>query len=283
MAAARSLGADYPLRLVCQLLGVARSSVLYRKKPQRNLKRLSGLIQANLVTFRTAGFTWMYKLLRRQGVVCSRSEVRRVYADLNLLRKRPPRRFRTTDSRHEHERYPNLVRDLAAQRPDHIWAADTLELRIQMRKAFLALIEDIFTRRVMGFALSFANDSLLTLQALEKALLIGTPEIHHSDQGKTYASDLYTSKLLGVHVLISMAAVGKAWENGFAERLNRTFREQEIALSEYQSLEEAIESIGNYAKLYNEQRMHQGLGYLTPREVKEAYDQRPENGASNPQ
>ena len=280
---ARSLGRTYPFRQVCRLLSVPRSSALYRRKPTRDLTALTQQIQSNLVTFPTAGFTWMYKLLCRQRVACTRLEVRQVYLNLKQLRKRAPRRIRTTDSRHEHERFPNLVKDIQAQRPDHIWAADTLELQIQKRRAFLALIEDIYTRLVMGFGLSFANDSLLTLQALNMALSAGTPEIHHSDQGKTYASDLYTSRLLELGTQISMAAAGRAWENGFAERLNRTFREQEIALSEYDSYNEALASIGAYVKLYNEDRMHQGLGYLTPREAKQAYDQRPGKGDSIPQ
>ena len=224
----------------------------------------------------------MYKLVQRQRVACSRCQVRQVYANLKIQRTRHPPKTRTTDSRHEHERYPNLVRDLEAARPDHIWAADTLELSICRKRAFLALIEDLYTRRVMGYALSFSNDSLLTLAALEMALSTGTPEIHHSDQGKTYASDMHTKRLLRLNVLISMAAAGKAWENGFAERLNRTFREQEIRRSEYDSIHDARISIGLYVKLYNEQRMHMALGYLTPKEVFQAYRNNDQSGDQTP-
>ena len=255
-----------------------RSSVLYRAKAQRSLEQLTRLIQANLVTFPYAGYRWMYVLLKRQRVASTRSEVRRVYVDLNILGKRAPPKMRTTDSRHEHERYPNLVRDLTPERPDQVWVADTLEFRIKRRRAFLALIEDVYTRRVVGFAISFANDSLLTKEALAMALLGGTPEIHHSDQGKTYAAGDYVD-LLPETVRISMAAAGRAWENGFAERLNRTFREQEISRSEYESLEEARSSIQAYVKLYNEERIHEslkrttneGVIYLTPAEVYQAY------------
>ena len=256
--------------------------MLYKAKTARNLLTATRVIQNNLVTFPVAGVTWMYKLLKRQHVECSRSEVRGIFIGLNLLRKRSAPRPRTTDSRHEHERYPNLVRDLPAQRPDHIWAVDTLELYIHRRKAFLALIEDIYTRRVMGFALSPSNDSLLTLEALEMALKAGKPEIHHSDQGKTYAATRYTGRLLNLKVQISMAAAGRAWENGFAERLNRTFREQEISRSEYDNINQARQSIAAYVKLYNHKRMHQGLGYLTPAEVYEAYDKDKETGDDSP-
>jgi len=225
----------------------------------------------------------MYMLLRRQRVACTRSEVRQLYVRLKLLGKRAGPRVRTTDSRHEHERYPNLVKGLLVVRPDQVWVVDTLEFKIGRKKVFLALVLDVFTRLILGFALSFSNDTLLTLEALEMALAKGTPEIHHSDQGKTYASDLYTGRLLGLQVRISMAAAGCAWENGFAERLNRTLKDQEIRRSEYETLKEARDAIAAYVKLYNEQRMHMSLGFLTPQEVKESYRKDSNPGNSSPQ
>ena len=268
---------------MCRLLSVPRSSVLYSRKPLINLDPLARMIQANLVTFPDAGFRWMYMLLRRQRISCTRSQVRQVYVGLKMLGKRAPPRVRTTDSRHEHERYPNLVKDLEIERPDQVWVADTLEFNIGKKKAFLALVEDVYTRLIMGFAISFSNDSLLTLSALEMGLADGTPEIHHSDQGKPYASDLHTGRLLGLGVQISMAAVGCAWENGFAERLNRTVKEQEIRRSEYDSIKEATEAIEAYVKLYNEKRMHMSLSFRTPKEVKDAYSNHTNTGDSTPQ
>ena len=238
--------------------------------PPAELGPLRALVLANLASFPTMGFRLMHKLLARQKVACSRSQVRRLYQAMGILGKRPAPRARTTDSRHSHPRYPNLVWGLVAERPDQIWAADTLELRVGGRRCFLALVEDLFTRRVVGHALSFVNDALLTLGALEMALLVGTPEIHHSDQGSTYAAQAYV-KRLSPGVALSMAGAGRAWENGFAERLNRTFRDEEISRSEYKTLREARESIASYAKLYNERRLHMSLGYIPPMEAMEAY------------
>jgi putative transposase len=262
---------------------VPRSSALYKGKPLINLEVLARVILANLVTFPEAGFRWMYMLLRRQRISCTRSQVRQVYIKLNMLGKKAPLRVRTTDSRHEHERYPNLVKDIEIVRPDQVWVADTMEFRIAGKKAFLALVEDVYTRLIMGFAISFSNDSLLTLAALEMGLADGTPEIHHSDQGKPYACELYTKRLLGLGAQISMAAVGCAWENGFAERLNRTVKENEIRRSEYGSLQEAAQAIADYVKLYNEKRMHMSLGFQTPKEVKQAYGNDPNAGDQSPQ
>ena len=220
----------------------------------------------------------MYKILQRHRVECTRWEVREVYRRFGMLGKRAPNRVRTTDSRHEHERYANIVKKLKVERPNQVWVADTTELRVGSARAFLALIEDVFTRRVVGLAISLANNTSLTLEALDKALAGATPEIHHSDQGKTYASLSYTQTLLDKGVLISMATAGCAWENGFAERLNRTFKREEIRRSEYQSIREARRAINAYAKIYNEQRLHMSLGYTTPNEASEAYTRQMEQG-----
>ena len=257
---ARLLVRSYPSRTVCCLLDVARSSVLYRRREPANLDRLKRVILHNRVTFPTMGSRLMYKLLVRQSVRCSRSDVRRAYIELKILGKRAPPRVQTTNSNHDEPRYPNLVKGLAVVRPDQAWVADTTYLKIAGRNAYLALVEDAFTRRVLGWAMGFSNNTMLVLDALEMALTRAQPEIHHSDQGKTYAANAHTRRLLKLGVAISMAAVGKAWENGLIERLNRTFKHEEILRSEYQTLAEARSAIAKYVKLYNEQRIHMSLG-----------------------
>jgi transposase InsO family protein len=243
---------------------------LYQPRGSSDLQALKQLIEHLRVSFPTAGFVLMYKMLRRLKLPYSRSEVRRAYVEMRILGKKAPARVRTTDSRHEHERYPNIVKNLTAEEPDQIWVADTTEFKAGRRTTYLALLEDVCTRRVVGYALSHSNNTELTIEALEMALRSATPQIHHSDQGKTYASERYTGRLLKLGVVLSMAAAGCAWENGYAERLNRTFKEEEILRSEYDSLSEARACIKAYVKIYNESRLHMSLGYNTP---KEAHDE----------
>lgn len=264
---ARALASSYPTRLVCRLLDVARSSVLYRSSVLTDMARLKVTILHNRVTFPTMGFRLMFKLLERHHVRCTRSEVRRAYVELRILGKRAPARVRTTNSNHDEPRYPNLLKNLDIVRPDQVWVADTTDLKVGKKTAYLAIVEDAFTRRVLGWAMGFSNNTMLVLEALDMALIRGKPEIHHSDQGKPYASRLHVGRLLKLGVTISMAAVGKAWENGLIERLNRTFKYEEILRSEYQSLQEARTAIAKFVKLYNEQRIHMSLGYQTPKEV----------------
>jgi putative transposase len=230
------------------------------------------MVQTNRVSFPTFGFRIMYKLLVRQRVACTRSEVRTVYVQLGLLGKRAAPRIRTTDSRHEEPRYPNLVKELAITRPNQVWVADTTYLTVNSRTAYLALVEDAYTRRVMGYAVGFGNTAMFVLGALESALCKGVPEIHHSDQGTPYASKLYAGRLKSLGVKLSMAAAGKAWENGLAERLNRTFKNEEIRRNEYRTLNQAYTAIAAYVRVYNQQRIHMSLGYKTPNEVQTAYE-----------
>ena len=228
------------------------------------------------------GFRLMYELLRRQRVACSRSDVRKAYCELKILGKRAPARVRTTNSNHGEPRHPNLIKDLEIERPNQVWVADTTDVRIASRTAYLALVEDAYTRRVVGWAMSFSNNAMLVLDALNKALTFGKPEIHHSDQGKPYASKNHTGRLRSIGVTLSMAAVGCAWENGLAERLNRTFKYEEILLSDYQSIQEATTSIAKFVKLYNEKRIHMSLRYRTPKEVYDAYGTDKQSGDKTP-
>jgi transposase InsO family protein len=131
---------------------------------------------------------------------------------------------------------------------------------------YLAVIIDVFTRRVRGWELGRDLDQRLTLAALRRAMQRGRrPEVHHSDQAVQYAATAYTEILAGRGVAISMAAVGKPEQHGFAERLVRTIKEEEVDLSEYQDFSEAYRQLGRFLDdVYNRERIHSSPGYLTP-------------------
>jgi putative transposase len=131
----------------------------------------------------------------------------------------------------------------------------------------------VFTRRIRGWELGRGLDQGLTLAALRRAMRGGRrPEVHHSDQGVQYAATAYTDLLAGRGVAISMAAVGKPEENGYAERLMRTIREEEIDLSEYRDFADAYGQVGRFLDdVYNRKRIHSALGYLTPVEFEQQW------------
>jgi transposase InsO family protein len=129
---------------------------------------------------------------------------------------------------------------------------------------------DVFTRCVRGWHLSRSLDRELNLSALKRALVDHVPDIHHSDQGWQYACGDYTALLNQYAVLISMAAVDKPEDNGYAERLIRTIKEEEVNLSEYEDFHDAYRSIGRFLEeVYTRKRIHSAWGYLTPAEFEE--------------
>ena len=194
-------------------------------------------------------------------------------AEMGLQGKAPVRRQRTTDTRHDFPRYPNLVVGLVVTRPDQVWVADITYVRLREEFVYLAVLMDVFTRRVRGWELGRNLDQGLTLAALRRAMRGGRrPEVHHSDQGVQYAATAYTDLLAGRYVAISMAAVGKPEENGFAERLMRTIREEEIDLTEYRDFADAYGQMGRFLDdVYNRKRIHSSLGYLTRAEFEQRW------------
>jgi putative transposase len=193
--------------------------------------------------------------------------------ELGIGGEAPERRPRTTDSSHPYPRFPNLVEGLEVTRPDQVWVADITYVRLREEFVYLAVVMDVFTRRVRGWELGRSLDQGLTLAALRRAMRRGRrPEVHHSDQGVQYAATAYTELLAGRGVAISMAAVGKPEENGYAERLMRTIKEEEVDLSEYRDYGDAHRQLGRFLDdVYNRKRIHSALGYLTPAEFEQQW------------
>jgi putative transposase len=259
--------------LLCRATGWPRSSVYYAAATAADEGRLRRALGRLAARWPTYGYRRLTVMLRREGWTVNGKRVRRLMAEMGLQGKAPVRRRRTTDSRHDFRRYPNLVEGLEVTRPDQIWVADITYVRLREDFVYLAVVMDVFTRRVRGWELGRDLDQGLSLAALKRAIRNGRrPEIHHSDQGVQYAATAYTELLAGRGVAISMAAVGKPEENGFAERLMRTIREEEIDLSEYRDFADAYSQLRRFLDdVYNRKRIHSALGYLTPAEYEQQW------------
>ena len=168
-------------------------------------------------------------------------------------------------------------------RPDQVWVADITYVRLRCEFVYLAVLMDVFTRCVRGWELGRSLDQGLTLGALGRALRGRRPEVHHSDQGVQYAAAAYVERLAGVGAAISMAAVGAPEENGYAERLMRTIKEEEVDLSEYEDFADARRQLGRFLDaVYNRKRIHSSLGYLTPREFEQQWLKEQSNATALP-
>jgi putative transposase len=256
----------YPVIVACTVLDLPPSSYYYHpdKKDEDQLEEAIGQIAGEFPKYGTRRVS---QQLRRSPYKLSvgRKRVRRIMAQKDLLRPIKQHKKRTTNSEHSYPRYPNLVKNLEITHPNQVWASDITYIRLQQGFVYLAVVLDIFTRAIRGWCLGLTLDQELSLTALRRALTRGVPEIHHSDQGVQYAAYAYTDLLKAHNVSISMAAVGKAEENGYAERLMRTIKEEEVDLSEYLDFQDALNQISHFIEdVYMTKRIHSSLGYLTP-------------------
>jgi putative transposase len=264
---------EYPARLVCRLLDFPRCQLYRSAEPRPDpdaalreaLVRLAG-------QWPTYGYRRLTAMLKREGFVANSKRVRRLMDEQGIQGLLPVRWRRTTDSNHAFPRYANLVEGLEVVRPDQVWVADITYIRLKQEFVYLAVIMDVFTRLIRGWHLGRGLDASLTLAALDRALATRQPEIHHSDQGVQYACHEYVARLQAVDAQISMAAVGEPEENGFAERLMRTIKEEEVDLSDYQGYADAWRQLGRFLDdVYNRKRIHSSLGYLTPLEFEQRW------------
>lgn len=178
------LAKDYPIRLVCRLLDVPRSSVYYAAQAPPNDEAMLKSVLLDLAgQWPTYGYRRLTAMMRRLDWPVNAKRVRRWMEELELTGAPPRRTTRTTNSNHDFPRYDNLVKDLEISRPDQVWVADITYVRLHREFVYLAVIMDVFTRCLRGWHLGRTLDQGLTLAALERALVVATPQIHHSDQG----------------------------------------------------------------------------------------------------
>lgn len=271
----------YPIQMICNVIGYSRSRYYYHQNPGKENRKeviLKSAITDVAGRYPTYGYRRITQQLRREGHTVNHKRVSRLMRGMGLLAKQRVKRKRTTNSVHGYKRYPNLVKALTMVRPNQVWVADITYIRLREEFVYLAVLMDVFTRGIRGWHLDWTMEKSLTITALEKALLGHTPEIHHSDQGVQYAANDYVKMLEDNDVKISMAAVGKAYENGFAERLMRTIKEEEVDLSEYRNFREVNERIEMFLEeVYMKKRIHSSLSYLTPSEFEEKWRYEQEN------
>ena len=178
---------------------------------------------------------------------------------------------RTTTSLPTLQPYVNRLEILEISRRDQVWVGDITYVRLNRRFIYgVSVLMDVFTRMIRGWHLSQHLTQSLTLQPLQEALLENVAEIHYSDQGVQYLSSAYISVLKDHGIEISIARRGCPWENGYAERLIRTLKAEEVHLNDYQDIHEARDRIGHFiTQVYHQKRPHSALGYLTPMEFQQ--------------
>jgi transposase InsO family protein len=258
---------------MCALAGINRAGY-YRawqaSAPRQEETAARDAIQRVALANRRYGYRRIAKQLRRDGFVMNHKRVLRLMRRDNLLCLRK-RAFVpvTTDSRHAWRIVPNLARGLVPTGLDQLWVADITYVRLAEDFAFLAVLLDAFSRRVIGWALDMHLRASLATAALTMAIATRQPVpgtlIHHSDRGVQYACGEYTVLLEAHDIQPSMSRVGNPYDNARAESFIKTLKQEEVDGREYRDLNQAREAIGAFIEdTYNRHRLHSALAYRPP-------------------
>jgi putative transposase len=255
----------------CDLLGLARSSWYYQPAPpSATTQELLDRLDEQYTRTPFYGSRRMTAWLRSQGYAVNRKRVRRLLELLGLEAIYP--KPRTSTPAPGHRIYPYLLRGVAITRADQVWSSDITYIRLAQGWVYLVAILDWYSRYVLAWEVSNSLDTAFCVAALERALTQARPTIFNTDQGSQFTSQEFTSRLHTADVRISMDGRGRALDNIFVERLWRSVKYEEVYLKSYESVPGAIHSLGAYFRFYNEERLHQALGYRTPALV---YQDRP--------
>ena len=219
------------------------------------------------------GYKRVAKQLKKTGDVVNHKRVYKIMGEYHLLQVRKSRKVpRTTNSNHNLLVYTNEVKYLGTVIPGWVWVSDITYVWVGDRWAYLALIMDQASKRIVGWAMDTSMHRSLCIEALNMALEDHkAPRFHHSDRGVQYCSGDYV-EILKVHQITpSMADVGMSVDNPYAESLNRSIKVEEVYLHAYESFDEAKSSIQKYIEVYNTKRLHSSIGYMCPAEYEANY------------
>ena len=264
-----ALRTDHSVRQICETLGFNKSTLYYQPKIDASEEVLRTEIEQLAARYPTYGYRRITQLLLRMGYTVGYRRVARLMKSANLSVS-VKRICQTTRSLREVGPWVNRLQTLDVSRCDQVWVGDITYVRLKGHFIYVAVVMDVFTRMIRAWHLSQHLTQSLTLKPLEDALHRSVPEIHHSDQGVQYLSNVYISTLRCHEIEISVARRGCPWENGYAERLIRTLKEEEVHLNAYEDIHEARGRIGHFiTHVYNHKRPHSALGYLTPMEFQQ--------------
>ena len=267
----------WPVSVLCEVLDVSRSG--FYGSLQRHAQESGDAEEAALLarvkaiaaeTRHSYGSRRMAKQLQDEGFHMGRAKARRLMNKAGVAVQRPRRRGpMTTDSRHHYAVAPNLLaRQFDVTAPDHVWAGDITQIWTAEGWRYLAVLVDLYSRKVVGWAMNHHMETTLVQDALQMALGRRSPSAglrHHSDRGSQYASHTYQAMLANQGIVWSMSAKGECLDNAVAERFFGSLKGERTSLRHYATRREAWDDVIDYIEMfYNSKRFHSYLGYVSP-------------------
>ena len=260
-----------PISLQCHILSLNRSSLYYKEvEPiNRNDLEIMGHIDQIYTEYPFYGHRRIHDELKDEyGIKIGRHRVRKYMNIMGIQAFYPRRKINTSTPNKEHKVYPYLLRNIAINRCNQVWAADITYVPLNGKFCYLIAIIDWYSRCILSYRISNSLDASFCMDALNCAFeLYGKPEIFNTDQGCQFTSQTFTQALLERNIAISMDSVGRAIDNIIIERFFRTLKYEDIYLNRYSSIKELKQGVQRYMTFYNHRRKHSSLAKQTPDSV----------------
>jgi putative transposase len=267
--------AKVSLTIICNLFGVKRDAYYKYIKRFKRKEIVKAQVISMVKTERKeqprVGGKKLYEALHpafiEAGLKIGRDGLFDILRDYDMLVKRKKATCRTTYSYHRFYTYKNLVKNMIVTAPNQVWVSDITYIRTVNGFCYLALITDMYSRKIVGYDMSDSLELAGCLRALQKALKAARPAtrlVHHSDRGFQYCSNQYVNELKKHGIEISMTEENHCYENAIAERVNGILKDEFYLDQVFYSLSHARDAVKNAIEIYNSKRLHLSLGYKTP-------------------
>ena len=276
----------------CEMIGISPSTYYYNPKGDRLEKsKQDSDIKAAIEKIRedlpVSGYrTLQQYLFREHGIKIGETRLRRIIRENALQAKQVKRFVKTTWSEHDERVHPNLLPEMTVTDINQVWVTDLTYIRVLAGFVYLAAILDVYSRKVIGWAISVSLDRQLTLAALAMAIQRRNPKpgvIHHSDRGVQYLCKDYVGMLEKNGFHMSCSRKGNPYDNAFAESFFKTLKSNEVDLQKYRDIWDVMDRVPEFLDdMYNERRVHSKLDYLSPNEFEEKNEENKKNGKSRP-
>ena len=257
-------------------MGIKRSTLYYQRKTNIHKKQKELRIRKKIEDISREhpyyGYRRITAQLRRDKVIINHKKVLKMMQDMGIQGRIKRKYITTTNSKHNNKIYSNLIKDKEITGINQVWCADITYIRILNGFVYLAAIIDIYSRKIVGYAIGKTLSPKLAIAALSMAIATRKTDnlIHHSDQGIQYTCKDYIKILKDNGIRISMSGKGSPYDNAFAESFFKTLKQEEVYLWEYETFSDVIERIPYFIEdVYNRKRLHSSLGYRPPCEFEE--------------
>ena len=280
----------FPSSVVCRVLKVSTSGYYdsIKRQPSAQYLRRNNIARAAAKSYfesnRIYGYRKVYEDLVAEEISCCDETVRRIMRDIGLFSRIKRKFVVTTDSNHTFKIAENILdRNFKAARPNHKWAADITYIPTRQGWLYLAVVMDLFSRKIVGWSMSANIDSKLVQSAMNMAILHRDPDkglIHHSDRGVQYAAEDFQNLLKDNKIVCSMSRKGNCWDNACVESFFGSLKNEWVKGKIYESFTDGEKDIFNYVEMfYNRKRRHASLGYVSPTVYEEMYEIKQEQAA----